>query len=441
MSTFSFEDLMAAQGFDMNDVKANLAAPETVPAPPQSDLTVLRGDDDKKQQGSFVLSGQTLAADAGFRNVSKIWYDKTMSFEDGLDSLEKGRALTHDIEATVNEMVATVNPEGKFAFYHRPTEEFFTPTEHAMGQIGNWAKTGTWYVENMLRNPVDLKGRELYARDKQDAECLAHVIRNGMRRVDEKKKFLWRTRKDGTLRAMLTERFAIIDNRWLLELFSKIIPGARLSHWRGDSDTLWGNLLIPDSVRKETDSEYGGMLSIGNSEIGERRVSSVPSIFRAICMNGCIWGQTKGKGINQVHRGKIDLNKLALEIKTNVDAQIPLLPQGIDRLLGLRSFGWDGAEAKPIVAGLATHFKVGKRQASGILQGYVEEVRATPDYQKTAFSLVNAVTRAGQRLENKDWLAFDEYGGQMSEWGQTEWDRLYSRGKSMTVKEVDEAFA
>ena len=95
-------------------------------------------------------------------------------------------------------------------------------------------------------------------------------------------------------------------------------------------------MLIPDTIREESDSDYGGMLSIGNSEIGERRISSMPSIFRAICMNGCIWDQTAGKGINQVHRGKIDLDQLFLVIKENLEVQIPLLPQGIERLLGTR---------------------------------------------------------------------------------------------------------
>ncbi len=75
----------------------------------------------------------------------------------------------------------------------------------------------------------------------------------------------------------------------------KLIPGGRLSHWRGDADTLWGNVLIPDTIRQESDSDYGGMVSIGNSEIRERRITSRPSVFRAICFNGCIWDREAGQ--------------------------------------------------------------------------------------------------------------------------------------------------
>jgi hypothetical protein len=239
---------------------------------------------------------------------------------------------------------------------------------------------------------------------------------------------------------MLTERYAIVDNRWFIERLAEFIPGGRLSHWRGDGDTIYGNVLIPDTIREETDSDYGGMLSVGNSEIGIRRVSSVPSIFRAICMNGCIWGQTKGEGIRQVHRGKIDLRALALEIKENLNKQIPLLPQGIDRLLGIRSYAWDGGEMKPLFAQVAKDYGFSKRQASDTLRSYHVERNTTPDYAKTLFGVVNSVTRAGQKLSNAEWIKFDEVGGQLAQYAENDWDRLVSKAKQLKTKEVEETF-
>ncbi len=55
-------------------------------------------------------------------------------------------------------------------------------------------------------------GRQVYAPDKGDAETLARVFQNGFRRLDEGKPFLWRTREDGTPRAMLTGQYACINN-------------------------------------------------------------------------------------------------------------------------------------------------------------------------------------------------------------------------------------
>jgi hypothetical protein len=404
-------------------------------------LKPLTGNDSKLKAGSFVLSGQTLASEQGFRNVSKLWFDKTLTFEQGLERLDDDKAKTHDISATVDEMVPTVDALGNFALLHKPTETYYQPTPHAVKQMGHWADTGTWYVENMLVNPKDLKGRDKYARDREDSETLAKVFRNGFRRLDQSKKFFFRTREDGTLRAMLTDRFAVIDNRWFVEKLKEFIPGGRLSHWRGDGDTLYGNVLIPDTIRQEKDSEYGGMLSIGNSEIGERRVSSVPSIFRAICMNGCIWGQTKGKGIRQVHRGKINLDHLALEIKENLNRQIPLLPQGIDRLLGLRSYAWDGASAKVVIAAVADNFRLSKRQASAVLNGWNIEEQLTPELSKTLFGVTNAITRAGQTLDNSDWVKFDEMAGELTEWDGDDFGKLVANAKSLKVDEVEEMYA
>lgn len=426
-----FNDALAAAGFDAADIKGSFEEPKK-----------LEGTAETLAAGTFVLQGQQLATEEGFRNVSKIWYNKTVSFEDGMEALEKGRALTEDINARVSEMVPAVNDAGTLVFRHLPSSRDFIPTEHAWGQIGLWSTVGTTYLNMILTNPTDYKGREKFARDRQDMETLAIVLRNGFRRADEKKNFLWRTRKDGTLRAMLTDRFAIVDNRWYLEKLKEMLPGGRLSHWRGDSDTIFGNVLIPDTIRADEDSEYGGMLSIGNSEIGERRLSSLPSIFRAICMNGCIWGQVKGKdGINQVHRGRIDLPWLEKEIRSNLDKQIPLLPTGIDKLLGLRNYGWDGDSVKPVFAAVANLYKLQKREAAGLLMGYAEEIRETPAWEKTGFSFVNAVTRAGQKMDNKAWVNFDTIGGEMVGWDMSDFGKLFSRAKSMSVAEVDKAFA
>jgi hypothetical protein len=413
---------------------ANLMGQENTPV-----LKKLVGDESKKTEGTFVLQGQELATKEGFKNVSKIWYGKTVSYGQGLDLLEQGRAVTEDILATVGEMVPTV-VDGSFALRYKDGRSF-RPTAHAVNQMGNWADTGTWFVQSLLTNPRDAKERVLYTRDNGDADTLAFVLRNGFRRLDPSKKFLWRTRQDGTLRAMLTERFAIVDNRWFIEKLSSFIPDGRLSHWRGDSDTIWGNVLIPDTIREEKDSDYGGMLSVGNSEIGERRVSSVPSIFRAICMNGCIWGATKGEGIRQVHRGKIDLDYLAKEIQSNLNKQIPLLPVGIEKLLGTRSLAWDGVSLKPVYAQLAKDFKLSKKQATSVLAAALEERSVTPELARTLFGVTNAVTRAGQKLGNADWVRFDELGGELIRLDKDDFSDLVSRAARLKEKDVDEVFA
>ena len=422
-----FDAALAAEGFDLTGSEG---------------LTKLVGEG---RNGDFVHNSQVMASKDGFKNVSKLWFDKTLTYAQGLELLEKDRAKTHDIEATLRDITPTVNDKGQFAFLHRPSERYYVPTEHCLNQFGIRTDTGTWYINSLRENPTHPTNRnkEKYQRDRQDAETLVVVMRNALRRLDESKKFLFRTNDDGTLRAFLTDRFAVIDNRWFVELLSQLIPDGRLSHWKGDADDIFGNVLIPDTIREEADSDYGGMLSVGNSEIGAGRVRSLPSVFRAICMNGLVHGQTKGKGITQVHRGKIVLAQLAMEIKTNLELQIPLLPVGIDRFLQTKAIGWDGASisAKPVFAALAERLKLSKKQASAVLMGWNEENKFTKDLGHTLFGVINAITRAGQEFDNKTWVDFDEMGGTLMEDGDAGLKRILSRAKVMEVKEVEEAFA
>jgi hypothetical protein len=424
-----FNDVLAAEGLT-SDAIQNAAG-----------LTKLTGDASKLLQGQFVLDGQPLGTKDGFKNVSAIWLPKTLTFEQGFAKLAADKAATEDILCVVSEMKPTVDGNGAFAFQYKDGR-FFRPTEHAMGQIGNWADTGTWFVENMLVNPVAPNGKEKYVRDAADAETLARVIANGFRRLDKDKKFLFRTRVDGTMRAMLTERFAIIDNGWFLEVLKELIPGGRLSHWRGDGDTLFGNVLIPDTIREEKDSEYGGMLSIGNSEIGERRISTLPSIFRAICMNGCIWGATKGKGIGRVHRGTIKLADVKTEIRDNLMIQIPLLPQGIDRLLSTQTLGWKDMSERPVIAQVAKQLKLQKGEANAMLAAFKVEAKQTPELANTLFTVINSLTRAGQDKDynNQTWLKFDEAGGELSMWTKDDFETVVKRAKTLKSEEVDLVF-
>lgn len=399
----------------------------------------------KGRQGDFVHAGQVMGTADGFKNVSKIWLDQTLTYDQMFDRLDSDKAKSHDITCTVKDMLPTVM-NGKFGFLYRPKEEFYVPTEHALNQLAIKTDIGTWYANSLRENPLK-PGKEgdeasdyKYTRDAQDAETLVHVVKNGLRRLDQAKKFFFRLRDDGTMRAFLTERFAVIDNRWVMEQMRKIIPGGRFSHWKGDADNIYGNVLVPDSIREEKDSDYGGMLSLGNSEIGMRRLSAVPSVFRAICMNGCIWDQEKGKEIAKVHRGKINLEMLALQMKEGLNAQIPLVAVGIERFLKTRQYAWDGAEVsiKPVIAQLALDQKFDKKKASAVLKAWAVE-KDNEGY--SLFGLMNAVTRAGQTFDdNNTWVQFDEVGGQLMLGGENILNRLVTKAKSLTTDEVDEVF-
>jgi len=239
------------------------------------------------------------------------------------------------------------------------------------------------------------------------------------------------------MRAVLSDRYMTVNNEWMLETLRKILPGGRLSHWRGDEDTIYGNVLIPDQIRQEKDSDYGGMLSIGNSEVGTRHLSSLPSVFRAICMNGCIWDQTSGIALRLRHNGQPDYELLFVAIKDHVQSQIPILNTGVDQLLETRGMRWQGDSVEPLFAQVAMDFKVARQPMTRVLRAYEQEVVVSSDSRGSLFGIINSFTRAGQELGNETWYSFDVIGGKLSGYTQRDWDSLMVRARSIHASTVE----
>jgi hypothetical protein len=281
--------------------------------------------------------------------------------------------------------------------------------------------------------------RNIKGFDSHDANTMAIVGNNALRRIDPDKKFRLRTYTDGTCRAFVTEQYAPVDNRWYLESLAEFVPGGRFSHWRGDEDTIYGNILIPDTIMDygSDDSDYGGMISVGNCEIGTRRISQTPSLFRAICMNGCIWGQTAGEKIRRVHRGNIDLDKLKLEIAQNIQQQIPLLAPGIKQFLATRSLETGKSSVKGVVATIASDYKLSKREASEFLTQY-----GTYEAEnRNLFGIINGLTRAGQEFDNKTWVRLDEIAGDLLQTSADRWSTILRRADTFTDKDYEKVFS
>jgi len=405
-----------------------------------NEYEMLRPDAATKDEGNFVrtLQGQTGTGFQKGTHVHKDWYATTQSYDEGMEVLEQGVAEREDVMVPRGEINPGVNLQGEFVMQLADGREF-KPTQHAVNQFGVATFTSTFYLNSLMENPTKNNGQERFQRDEQDADTLVAVCENALRRVDADKKFRLRTYQDGTLRAFLTEKYAPIDNRWYLEQLSNILPGGRLSHWRGDADTIFGNVLLPDTIidyGQDDDSDYGGMLSIGNCEIGKRRISQMPSIFRSICLNGCIWGQTKGKSISKVHRGTIDLDGLATQIRQNIEAQLPLLPDGIERFLGIKIHTADEVPMKNLVGAICTDRKLGRKESTEVLTQWVQHER----HDRNLFGIVNAVTRAGQTFDNTGWVKFDELGGSLLNMTENRWDALKKRADTYTEKEIESVF-
>ena len=388
-----------------------------------------------KSEGSFVrdLQGETGVGFAKNTHVHKDWYATTISYDDALDLAYDAARDREDLLAPVKNIQGSVNSDGQFVF--KVGDREFVPTDHAIEQFAIRAGVPSSSVMRELRKQEDY--------DAQDADVMTYLANNALRRLNQDKEYRLRTYTDGTCRAFVTDKYAPVDNRWYLETLQSFLPDGRLSHWKGDEDTIYGNILLPDTILDygtDDDSDYGGMLSIGNSEIGMRRISSTPSVFRAICMNGCIWDQEKGKSIGQVHRGSIDLEALKYDIQHNLNQQVPLMNNGIDLLLKLREFGSNGVPMSKIVGQVCSDYKVTKKHSYGVLKAFLVEKSEVEELSKSAFGVANAFTRFGQTLDDSSWVKFDEIGGKIANITESKWNSTIERAKSLDEKDLDKVF-
>ena len=382
-------------------------------------------------EGSFVrtLQGATGTGFAEGTHVHKDWWAKTKTFEQVKQDTQTAIDNREDILTEIKNIFCT-NENGDF-FFKLADGRKFRPTDHALEQFSTRVGVTS---SSFLREMRNIEGF-----DGNDSNTMAIVGNNAMRRIDPDKKFRLRTYTDGTCRAFVTEQYAPIDNRWYLDVLGEFIPGGRFSHWRGDEDTIYGNVLIPDTIMDygADDSDYGGMISVGNCEIGTRRITQTPSLFRAICMNGCIWGQTKGEKIRRVHRGNIDLDALKLEIALNIQQQIPLLAPSIKKFLETRTMELGKTSAKAVIASVASDNKLSKKEATEFLEQYLTYEAE----QSSLFGIINGLTRAGQVFTNKEWVRFDEIAGNLAQIDGDRWKSILRRADTFTDKDYEKVFA
>jgi hypothetical protein len=361
-------------------------------------------------------------------HVHKSWFRKCKTYDEVMESIAKSEADREDQLVELKNIHPVVNQDGKFAF--EVGSEQYVPTDWALSQFSSRLNLPSSTVIRELVNRPDS--------DWEDADVAVRIAKNAIRRGDADKKYRLRTYKDGTLRAWVTDKYAPVDNRWYMETLKDILPGSMYSHWRGSDDTIYGNVLLPDSIidyGQDDDSDYGGMLSISNCEIGRRRLGQRPSIFRSICMNGCIWDQVKGEMINQRHIGQIDLVELRKRMVDNIELQLKLVPEAVRKFISTRDLKVEGS-LKATLAAVCIKNRVERKHSQEILEQFVTFEKD----HRSLFGVINAITRAGQKFNDEEWVKFDELGGKLAGYDDGEWGSVTRYAATLGVKEVDEAF-
>ena len=202
------------------------------------------------------------------------------------------------------------------------------------------------------------------------------------------------------IRAIVSERYGVIDNHEAMEMVANALPSlndALASHLFNDGDDIFGNILLPDYMKSEPDSDYGVGIAFKNSEIRNSTFKISPFLFRAICLNGMIWGRMNSEiNVNQRHMGKIDLGDLQLQVTQAIQVA---LTQGND-MLTLLGYAKKVKVSNPIatIAQLARDNKMTVEQGRLWHKGYLDSLHEAKGdvHENTAFGIVNGLTRSAQ---------------------------------------------
>ena len=356
-------------------------------------LQVREGTTAKQDDNGNWFNAIGLQSTETHKHVAKIWQDKCISLESFYSTLKAQDANKVDV----------VKPESAIRLKDASTLLDGTPL----------TKSGM----NSLRLFTDIPSSMISFMDERGySDELVKFVNDELNRREQDwsnkgkdaREFRVRTRHDDdgnpVARAIVSERYGVIDNLEAMEMIIDALPSkdaikdALASHLHNDGDDMFGNLLLPDNIKSEPDSDYGVGIAFRNSEVRNSTFKVSPFLFRAICLNGMIWGrQDSSIKVNQRHMGNIDKQELREEVRRAI---VVALSQGNDLLTLLgHSKHVEVNNPEQVIAQLSRDNKMTIAQGKLWHKGYLESLQEASghSHDRTAFGIVNGLTRSAQQ--------------------------------------------
>ena len=345
----------------------------------------------KQVDGQWV-NAIGLQSTASHRHVAKVWQDKCIALPEFIKTVETLAESKRDIEKPESEirlkdmdtlvdgtMISQSGINNLRMFNGMPSTMVSYMEERGyQDELVRFMNDALYQREQEWKN----KGKE-----PRDFRCRLRTNEAG----------------DEYIRAVVSERYGVIDNAQVMDILRNSLPSnideALASHIDHDGDDMFGNILLPDYMKSEPDSDYGVGISFKNSEIRNAAFSVSPFLFRAICLNGMIWGRANSEiKINQRHMGKIDIVELQEQVRTAI---AEALTQGNDLLTLMgHSKKVKVGNVLPTIVQLARdsqdNFTI--EQTKAWHKGYLDSLheRNGDVHENSAFGVVNGLTRAAQ---------------------------------------------
>lgn len=262
----------------------------------------------------------------------------------------------------------------------------------ALNQLGTRLGEKFWDAKRTI--PADFY-RQLY---KTMPENFAKFSNDLLDKSDGK--FLIRG-YDDQVRAVLSDRYATLDNLEVLEMAATVMEVQNLPHQIVESgryysqndgvqrDQMAVRVIFKNFKPSGEDGSYGVGVLIRNGETGGAASEVRPLVMRSSCMNSIVFkegSQGEPLGVRLTHRGQKD-SKIVL-MAAAIDEAMPIAVDGLAKFLALKMREIDLN---------ATISKLGEEH------GWAEELQMAVNFgsegHRSMYGLVNGITFAAHEME------------------------------------------
>lgn len=324
-------------------------------------------------------------------HVAKAWQDKCIHFADFRDGVKADAQSKHD--------------ESRPLSWIHLDDSLRLPDDCAFTEFG--LTTWTSKYTDLPTSTVDFCRSHGYndQLSKFINDAVQGAVQSLAARGRKAKNLLLRKRIDRStgeevVRMVASDRYGVADNDLMLDLLYDAFPSAHIgdalaSHACDNGDDIYGNILLPDGIKDNGDSDYGVGIAFRNSEVGKYTFEISPFLFRAICCNGLIWGRRDSAiKVNKKHVGAIDIADLRNQVNRAVKVA---LSEG-NNLLQLLNYTKDAPVPQDMV--FPTIVSLSRDNGLSVDEGkaWIKGFHVEPTYN--GFGIVNGLTRAAQRYSS-----------------------------------------
>ena len=310
----------------------------------------------------------------------------------------------HDHMIMVKQMVMA--NDGRMVFGDQNSGQSYALDEYALGQLCSRMGIPSQYIHKC---PPELRAINVNAwlNDMISKEGGSKEKEWLVRMVDTVND---QGEPDVKIRAMLSDRYSILDNNMLLHAIPQAITQAySIEHFHYDDDSDMSlRIIFPGMKQKIGETRLGtdDVLQVGleirNSERGSGAVRIDSVVYRLVCTNGMM-GLRTDSFFSQRHMFDEGLTTLGSRISKSVTGLLTEGMGNINRLSQAKQIALD--TPIEVIERLAKEQKYSTKLTKDIVDSYLFE----PD--NNAFGVVNAFTRAARSLPIARRIEIEEFAG------------------------------